>query len=63
ASNIEPEVRAGRPGYVWDYENAKVVLLTDEIGSSAVVDAVAVCMVCEKKDSMTSCSGLNTLGS
>lgn len=42
--------RAGRPGYVWNYDNARIVLLSDDISKEAVVDVVAVCMACEKTE-------------
>ena len=33
ATSIESEIRAGRPGYVWNYDNARIVLLSDDIQS------------------------------
>jgi len=50
ATSIESEIRAGRPGYVWNYDNARIVLLSDDISKEAVVDVVAVCMACEKTE-------------
>ncbi|MCS7031325.1 MAG: hypothetical protein NZL92_07330 [Gloeomargarita sp. SKYG116] len=61
ATEIISEVRAARPGYVWNYENAEVVLLADEIDRNAVIDVVAVCMVCHTEGVQKSCSGLNIL--
>jgi len=50
ATSIESEIRAGRPGYVWNYDNARIILLSDDISKEAVVDVVAVCMACEKTE-------------
>jgi len=63
ATSIESEIRAGRPGYVWNYDNARIVLLSDDISKEAVVDVVAVCMACEKTNTGgTVCQGRNLLG-
>ena len=55
--------RAGRPGYVWNYDNARIVLLSDDISKEGVVDVVAVYMACEKTNTGgTVCQGRNLLG-